>query len=55
MLGADFIADFLHQRGVTHIYELIGGMITRLVDAVHRQDKIRLISMHHEQAAAFGC
>ena len=54
MLGADFIADFLHQRGVTHIYELIGGMITRLVDAVHRQDKIRLISMHHEQAAAFA-
>ncbi|MGA2331888.1 MAG: thiamine pyrophosphate-binding protein [Syntrophales bacterium] len=54
MLVADFISDFLHQLGVTHIYELIGGMVTRLVDAVYRQDKIRLISMHHEQAAAFA-
>jgi len=54
MLAADFIAEFLHQQGVTYIYEIIGGMITRLVDAVHRQDKIQLISVHHEQAAAFA-
>ena len=54
MLVADFIAEFLHQQGVTHVYEVIGGMITRLVDAVYRQGKIRLISVHHEQAAAFA-
>ncbi|MEI9475277.1 MAG: thiamine pyrophosphate-binding protein, partial [Deltaproteobacteria bacterium] len=54
MLVADFIAEFLYQQGVTHIYEIIGGMITRLVDAVHRQGKIQLISVHHEQAAAFA-
>lgn len=54
MLVADFIAEFLQQQGVTHIYEIIGGMITRLVDAVYRQGKIQLISVHHEQAAAFA-
>ncbi len=54
MLVADYIVEFLHQQGVTHIYEVIGGMITRLVDAVHRQEKIKLISVHHEQAAAFA-
>ncbi|MEN6421039.1 MAG: thiamine pyrophosphate-binding protein [Smithella sp.] len=54
MLVVDYIAAFLHQQGVTHIYEVIGGMITRLVDAVHRQGKIQLISVHHEQAAAFA-
>jgi len=54
MLVADFISEFLHQQGVTHIYEIIGGMITRLVDAVYRQGKIHLISVHHEQAAAFA-
>lgn len=54
MLVADFIAEFLQQQGVTHVYEVIGGMITRLVDAVHRQGKIQLISVHHEQAAAFA-
>jgi acetolactate synthase I/II/III large subunit len=54
IIVADFIAEFLHQQGVTHVYETIGGMITRLIDAVHRQGKIRLISVHHEQAAAFA-
>lgn len=54
MLVADFIAEFLHQKGIAHIYEIIGGMITRLLDSVHRQGKIQLISVHHEQAAAFA-
>jgi acetolactate synthase-1/2/3 large subunit len=54
MRVADFIADYLHQQGVSHVYEVIGGMITRLVDAIHQQGKIKLISVHHEQAAAFA-
>ena len=54
MIVADFIADFLYKQGVAYVYEVIGGMITRLVDAVYRQGKIRLISVHHEQAAAFA-
>ena len=29
-------------------------MITHLIDAIYRQDKISLISCHHEQAAAFA-
>lgn len=54
MLVAEFIADFLYKQGVTCVYEVIGGMITRIVDAIYRQGKIRLISVHHEQAAAFA-
>jgi len=54
MIVSDFIADFLYKQGVTYVYEVIGGMITRLVDSVHRQGKIKLISVHHEQAAAFA-
>lgn len=54
MIVADFIADFLYRQGVSHVYEVIGGMITRLVDAVYRQGKVLLISVHHEQAAAFA-
>ena len=54
MIVADFIADFLYKQGVTYVYEVIGGMITRLVDSIYRQGKIRLISVHHEQAAAFA-
>ncbi len=54
MQVADFVADYLHQQGVSHVYEMIGGMITRLVDALHRQGHIHLVSVHHEQAAAFA-
>lgn len=54
MRVADFIADYLHQQGVAYVYEVIGGMITRLVDAIHQQGQIELVSVHHEQAAAFA-
>jgi acetolactate synthase-1/2/3 large subunit len=54
MRVADFVADYLHQEGVSYVYEVIGGMITRLVDAIHQRGQIGLISVHHEQAAAFA-
>jgi acetolactate synthase-1/2/3 large subunit len=54
MRVADFVADYLHRQGVAYVYEVIGGMITRLVDAIHQQGQIELISVHHEQAAAFA-
>lgn len=54
MQVADFIAEYLQRQGVSYVYEVIGGMITRLVDAIHRQGRIGLISVHHEQAAAFA-
>lgn len=54
MKAADFVVDYLHTQGVTQIFEVIGGMITLLVDAVYRQDNIELVSMHHEQAASFA-
>ncbi len=54
MKVADYIAAYLHAQGVTHVYEVVGGMITHLLDAIHQQDKIRIISMHHEQGASFA-
>jgi acetolactate synthase I/II/III large subunit len=54
MKVSDYIADFLEAQGVRCIFEIIGGMITHMVDSVHQRGKIRLVSMHHEQAAAFA-
>jgi len=54
MKASDFVAEFLWRRGVTHVFELCGGMITHLLDSMHRHGKIQLISVHHEQAAAFA-
>ena len=54
MKASDYIIDYLYHRGVTHIFEIIGGMITELIDSADRHGKIKLISVHHEQSAAFA-
>jgi acetolactate synthase-1/2/3 large subunit len=54
MKASDYIIEYLCQRGVTTIYEVIGGMITHLIDSATQNEKIRLVSCHHEQAAAFA-
>ncbi|MBE0683417.1 MAG: thiamine pyrophosphate-binding protein [Anaerolineales bacterium] len=54
MKTSDYIMNYLEQRGVTHIFEVIGGMITHLVDSAYRQEGLQLVSTHHEQSAAFA-
>lgn len=54
MKASDFIMSYLASQGVTHIFEVIGGMITHLIDSGDRNPDISLISCHHEQAAAFA-
>lgn len=44
----------LPNYGVTHAFELIGGMITVLVDALHDNPDLTVLSMHHEQGAGFA-
>ena len=50
----DYITSFLVAQGVTHVFEVIGGMTTHLVDSIYRDGKIRIICTHHEQAAVFA-
>ncbi|MCL4487625.1 MAG: thiamine pyrophosphate-binding protein [Chloroflexi bacterium] len=54
MKVSDYVAEFLRVQGVEYAFEVIGGMITHLVDSIYRSGKINLISTHHEQAAAFA-
>ena len=49
-----YIIDYLYKNGVTHIFEVIGGMITHLVDSAYEHGQIKLVSTHHEQSAAFA-
>ena len=51
---SDYIAQFIVKQGVTHVFEMAGGMITHLLDSLHKEQSIEIISMHHEQAAAFA-
>lgn len=54
MKASDYIAEGLAAQGVTHAFELVGGMITHLLDSIGRKGRTRLVSVHHEQAAAFA-
>ncbi len=54
MKVADYIAAVLERNRVRQVYELIGGMTTHLVDSIHNRRTIRIVCMHHEQAAAFA-
>jgi acetolactate synthase-1/2/3 large subunit len=54
MKASDFIALYLEARGVTHVFELVGGMITHLLDSIDKKTNVKLVSCHHEQAAAFA-
>ena len=54
MKVSDYIAETLEARGIHHVYEVVGGMIAHIVDSIDRNKKIQLVSMHHEQAAAFA-
>lgn len=58
MKASDYIAAALERKGVRFVFELSGGMITHMLDSLHVRNRIRVVSVHHEQAAAFaaeGC
>src|SRR5579875_18068 len=50
----DYIAAALAEKGVRQVFLLSGGMITHLLDSLHRDGRIEIINLHHEQAAAFA-
>jgi len=50
----NYIARALFERGVRQVFQLSGGMITHLLDSLHVQGCIDIVSVHHEQAAAFA-
>lgn len=48
------VAKFLDKHQVRYCFELAGGMITHLLDSLSENGRFTIISMHHEQAAAFA-
>jgi acetolactate synthase I/II/III large subunit len=52
--GSDAIAAFLASHKIGFCFEVAGGMITHTLDSMAELGATRIISMHHEQAAAFA-
>lgn len=53
-LFSELIVDFLVSKKVTYVFDLTGGMITYLEDAISRKKGIECVPVHHEQAAGFA-
>ncbi len=51
---ADYIANFLADRGVTHIFSVVGGGAMHLNDAFGHHEKLNVTYNHHEQACAIA-
>lgn len=54
MKASDAVASFLLKHQINTCFELVGGMITHLLDSFAETKQFNIISMHHEQAAAFA-
>lgn len=51
---ADYIADFIADRGVEHVFLLPGGGAMHLVDAAGRNERLQVVPCLHEQACAIA-
>lgn len=54
MKASDALAKFLIAHQVQTCFELVGGMITHLLDSLAESGQFNIVSMHHEQSAAFA-
>lgn len=52
--GADIIMEYLGQRGIRHLFGVCGHGNVGLLDGAYRAaNRVRTISVHHEQSAGF--
>ncbi len=54
MKASDALAKFLIAHKVQTCFELVGGMITHMLDSFSESGQFNIVSMHHEQSAAFA-
>ena len=54
MTVADSIARWLHEKGITHAFGIVGGGNVALWSAITDLGKTELVCVHHEQAAAMA-
>jgi len=52
--ASDALAKILISHRVQTCFELVGGMITHLLDSFAESGQFNIVSMHHEQSAAFA-
>ena len=54
MRVCDYIANFVYNQGIGHVFMVSGGGMMFLSDGIATHPRLRAISTHHEQAAAMA-
>jgi len=54
MKVSDYVMDFLHRAGTTHVFTVSGGGIMHLIDSLGRHPHLRYTCNYHEQACAIA-
>jgi acetolactate synthase-1/2/3 large subunit len=54
MRVADYIAEYIYQQGVRHVFMVSGGGMMFLSDGIAAHPHLKAVSTHHEQAAAMA-
>ena len=54
MKVSDYINSFLKKNEVKFIFEMSGGMIAHILDSIYQKNELKIVSMKHEQSAAFA-
>jgi hypothetical protein len=52
---SDYVMSFLNEKGVDTLFYLPGGGCMHLLDSMAKNNKIKSISLLHEQAVAVAC
>jgi acetolactate synthase I/II/III large subunit len=51
---SDYIAEFLQEKGIRHVFGIVGAGNAQIFDAITRLGFTEIICVHHEQAAVMA-
>ena len=51
---SDFIADFLEENQIKHVFGIIGAGNAHIFDSIQKKGYTEIICVHHEQAACMA-
>lgn len=54
MRVADYVANFLAEKGIKHVFVITGGGAMHLNDAFARESRLTTVCSHHEQASSIS-
>jgi acetolactate synthase-1/2/3 large subunit len=54
MKVSDYVAQFLVDQGIKHVFVVTGGAVAHLIDSIAKNPDIEYVCSQHEQAAAFA-